>query len=82
MDAQHVIYLGNRKEIIDFSNFKETLSNEIKRLQKEQSSSQISLVLSLDKQVEYGPFLHLFSLAQECGLPIRLVYQTPDNERG
>ncbi len=82
MDAQHVIYLGNRKEIIDFSNFKETLSHEITRLQKEQPSSQISLVLSLDKQVEYGPFLHLFSLSQECGLPIRLVYQTPDTERG
>lgn len=76
MDAQHVLYLGTRKEIIDFTNFKEEVSIEIHRLQEENPSSQISLVLNVDKEVEYGPFLHLFSLAQECGLPIRLAYQT------
>lgn len=79
MDAQNVLYLGSKKQIIDFSNFKDEVSQEIRRMQSEHPSRIVNVVLSVDRQVEYGPFLHLFSLAQECGQPIRLVYQTPES---
>ena len=79
MDAQNVLYLGSKKQIIDFSNFKEEVGEEIQRMQAEHPSSEVNVVLSVDKKVEYGPFLHLFSLAQECGQPIRLIYQTPED---
>ncbi len=76
MDAQNVMYLGNHKEIIDFSNFKEEVDKEIQRITVLNPNSNVHLVLSVDKSVEYGPFLNLFSKAQECQLPIRLVYQS------
>ena len=33
-----------------------------------------TVVLSIDRRVEYGTFLRLFSLAQESGAKLRLVY--------
>lgn len=79
MDAQNVIYLGGSKQIIDFSNFKEEVNKEVKRMHQEHPNSQVNVVLSVDRRVEYGPFLHLFSLAQECNQPLRLVYQNPED---
>ncbi len=79
MDAQNVLYLGSKKQIIDFSNFREEIDGEIKRMQSEHPTSQVNIVLSVDRKVEYGPFLHLFSLAQESGQPIRLIYQNPED---
>lgn len=80
MDAQNVLYLGSKKEIIDFSNFKSEVCEEINRMHHEHPNSKVNLVLSVDRRVEYGPFLRLFSLAQECGQPIRLVYQNPEDQ--
>lgn len=82
MDAQNVIYLGRHKEIIDFTNFKDEIEKEAQRIQIENPNTKINLVLSVDKQVEYGPFLNLFALSQECQLPIRLVYQDPQDLDG
>lgn len=79
MDAQNVLYLGTKKQIIDFSNFKEEVEQELVRLQKDYPNNTINIVLSVDKKVEYGPFLHLFSIAQELGQPIRLIYQNPED---
>lgn len=79
MDAQNVLYLGSKKQIIDFSNFKDEVKAEIGRMQSEHPHKEVNVVLSVDRHVEYGPFLKLFSLAQECAQPIRLVYQTPES---
>ena len=38
MDAQNVLYLGSKKQIIDFSNFKEEVDGEIERMQSEHPS--------------------------------------------
>ncbi|NGX53679.1 MAG: hypothetical protein K1000chlam4_00396 [Chlamydiae bacterium] len=71
MDAQNVIYVGSKKEIVDLDSFKESLRHEI---QKHQADADTTVVLSIDRRVEYGAFLRLFSLAQESGSKLRLVY--------
>ncbi|NGX55283.1 MAG: hypothetical protein KR126chlam2_00914 [Chlamydiae bacterium] len=71
MDAQNVIYVGSKKEIVDLDSFKESLSHEI---QKHLADADTTVVLSIDRRVEYGAFLRLFSLAQESGSKLRLVY--------
>ncbi|NGX61428.1 MAG: hypothetical protein K940chlam9_00913 [Chlamydiae bacterium] len=75
MDAQNVIYVGSKKEIVDLSSFGESLSREVEKAKRLHPGCDTTLVLSLDKRVEYGDFLRLFSSAQETGLPLRLVYK-------
>ncbi|MDP1879605.1 MAG: biopolymer transporter ExbD [Parachlamydiaceae bacterium] len=74
MDAQHVIYLGSKKLIVDFSNLKEHLQDELIKL-KTLNQHEPTIVLSVDRRVDYGLFLRLFALTQECCSKIRLVYQ-------
>jgi biopolymer transport protein ExbD len=81
MDAQNVIYVGSKKAIVDLASLKSHLTEEIGHLKKQHPSINPTIVLSLDKKVEYGSFLRVFSLAQECGSKIRLVYQ-PSEEQG
>jgi biopolymer transport protein ExbD len=74
MDAQHVIYIGKNKEIVDLFSYKDHLTEEIKSL--EQSlKNEPSVILSVDRRVDYGTFLKLFSLTQECSPKVRLVYK-------
>lgn len=81
MDAQNVIYVGSRKEIVDFASLKEHVMGEIAYLKEHQPQIDLTLVLSIDRRVDYGSFLHLFSIAQECGQKIRLVYKSDDEPR-
>lgn len=74
MDAQNVIYVGSKKNIVDLNSLKSHLEDEIKVLQKLHAGLSPTIVLSIDKQVDYGAFLQLFSVAQECCSKIRLVY--------
>jgi biopolymer transport protein ExbD len=75
MDAENVIYLGSKKAIVDLSSLKQHLQQEIKKLQNLHQGETPSIVLSVDKKVEYGLFLKLFSIAQECCPNLRLVYK-------
>lgn len=74
MDAQHVIYLGSKKSIVDFLSLKESLQQEVGRLKHQNGGEEPTIVLSVDRRVDYGLFLKLFSIAQECCAKIRLVY--------
>lgn len=74
MDAHNVIYVGNKKEIVDLESFQESLSNEIEKSQTLYPGADTTVVLSIDRRVEYGDFLRLFSLVQEGGTKLRLVY--------
>lgn len=74
MDAQNVIYVGNRKEIVDLEGFQESLQSEIEKCQRAHPEGELSVVLSLDRHVEYGDFLRLFALAQQSGVKLRLMY--------
>ena len=78
MDAQHVIYLGSKKAIVDLVTLKDNLIHEIDLLKAQQGGNEPTLVISVDRRVEYGLFLKLFSIAQECCSKLRLVYQPID----
>jgi biopolymer transport protein ExbD len=78
MDAQNVIYLGSKKTIVDMTTLKEELQGQIESLTKLHKGVTPTVVLSVDKRVDYGSFLQLFSIAQEISPKIRLVYQTQE----
>jgi len=74
MDAQNVIYVGSKKEIVDLETFQESLKTEVDKCTKAHPGADLAVVLSLDRGVEYGDFLRLFSLAQQVGVKLRLMY--------
>jgi biopolymer transport protein ExbD len=80
MDAQHVIYLGHRKDIVDMLTVPSALKAEIARVKAEHPGIEPTVVLSVDRRVDYGSFLRLFSMAQECGSHVRLVYKPVGEE--
>ncbi len=75
MDVHNVIYLGSKKAIVDFISLKQHLQQEMQRLKKQQAGHEPTIVLNIDRRVEYGLFLKLFAIIQECCPHIRLVYQ-------
>jgi biopolymer transport protein ExbD len=75
MDAQHVIYLGSKKSIVDLSSLKQNLKQEIEYLKQQNGGHEPTIVLSVDRRVNYGLFLKIFAIAQECCARLRLVYQ-------
>lgn len=77
MDAQNVIYVGSKKTIVDLASLKNHLHDEIALLKKQYQGINPTIVLSVDRRVEYGSFLRLFSTTQETGHRVRLVYK-PD----
>jgi len=79
MDAQNVIYVGSKKAIVDLGSLKTHLSDEVANFKKNHPGANPTVVLSLDKRVEYGSFLRLFSIAQETGQRLRLVYRPDEN---
>jgi biopolymer transport protein ExbD len=79
MDAQNVIYVGSKKSIVDLGSLKGQLQEEIASLKKQHQNGNPTIVLSVDRRVEYGSFLRLFSTAQETGLRVRLVYRPDEN---
>jgi biopolymer transport protein ExbD len=79
MDAQHVIYLGSKKAIVDLSSLKEALQHELGHLKQQNGGQEPTIVLSIDRRVQYGVFLRLFAIAQECCSRLRLVYQPLDS---
>jgi biopolymer transport protein ExbD len=74
MDAQNVIYVGSKKAIVDLASLKATVLEEIAQLKQQHSGITPTVVISVDRRVEYGIFLRLFSLIQECCPKVRLVY--------
>lgn len=75
MDAQHVIYLGSKKRIVDLGSLKEHVQQEIARLKQQNGGHEPTIVLNIDRRVDYGVFFKLFAHVQECCSHIRLVYQ-------
>ncbi len=75
MDSDHVIYLGSKKEIIDMASVKERLKEHIAAMREDHPNSMPTIVLSIDRRVDYGQFLKLFSEVQECGVRIRLAFK-------
>lgn len=80
MDAQNVIYVGSKKAIVDLASVKKQLSDEIENLRSQHAHITPTIVLSVDRRVDYGSFLRLFSMVQETSPRIRLVYQPEENQ--
>lgn len=80
VDAQNVIYVGSKKEIVDLESFQESLQREIQKTLTGRSGADTTIVLSIDRRVEYGVFLRLFSLAQATKAKLRLVYHDNSSE--
>lgn len=78
MDAHNVVYVGSKKAIIDLGSLQEAVGEEVEKLKLEGGTSKPTLVLSVDKRVNYDTFLKLFSRAMEIGLPLRLSYKSDD----
>jgi biopolymer transport protein ExbD len=79
MDAQNVLYVGSKKMIVDLSSLKEAVSDEIAQLKKQHANIEPTVVVSVDRRVDYGSFLKVFSLVQESGPRIRLVYKPAED---
>lgn len=80
MDAQQVIYVGSKKAIVDLASLKQQLTDEIAQLKRQHNQIEPTVVVSVDRRVEYGAFLRLFSIVQECCGKIRLVYTKAEEE--
>lgn len=81
MDAQNVIYVGSKKLIVDLGSVKSTLLEEVGILKKQYGNIDPTVVVSVDRRVEYGSFLKLFSTVQECCPRVRLVYKPSDEQQ-
>lgn len=81
MDAQQVIYVGDKQEIVDPSELKQFLLKEIELLKHYHPKRRITTVLNIDRHTDYGSFLHIFSLVREISPAIRLVYKKPYREQ-
>ncbi len=75
MDAQNVIYVGSKKAIVDWGSLKTQLNEEVNQLKRQYGNIDPTVVVSIDRRVEYGSFLRLFSIVQECCPRLRLVYK-------
>jgi biopolymer transport protein ExbD len=75
MDRDHVIYLGSKKEIVDMGSVQTRLKELIQAMQKEHPTCTPTIVLSIDRRVDYEQFLRLFSQVKECSPRIRLAFK-------
>ena len=80
MDAQNVIYVGSKKDIVDLTSLKSHLLGELDQLKRQYAELIPTVVLSVDRRVEYGSFLRVFSIAQECCPRLRLVYRPAETQ--
>lgn len=74
VDAQNVIYVGSKKAIVDFTSLVQAVTEELDLLKSYHLSLSPTIVLSVDRRVEYEVFLKVFSLLQQTKERIRLVY--------
>ena len=79
MDKDQVIYVGSKKEIIDLSSLESTLSRYIDMWKAEHQGVTPTVVLSIDKRVEYQTFLQLFSQVVKTTPKVRLAFKSDDD---
>ena len=75
MDRDQVIYVGSKRDIVDMGSVKSFLLDQIQALKNQYPDCHPTVVLSVDRRVDYGAFLRLFSQVQECTPRIRLAFK-------
>ena len=78
MDKDQVIYVGSRKEIIDLASLGETLAKHMSLWKEAHRGSTPTVVLSIDRRVEYDMFLRLFHEVMKKSPKIRLAYKADE----
>jgi biopolymer transport protein ExbD len=85
MDKDQVIYIGSKKEIVDLSSLGESLKKHIIFWQEVHQGATPTVMLSIDRRIEYDIFLRLFHEVAKTSPKIRLAYKAeegiaPDKE--
>ena len=76
MDKDQVIYIGSKKEIVDLSSLSTTLNKYIELWKTAHQGSSPTIVLSVDRRIEYQVFLQLFSQIAKTTPKIRLAFKS------
>ena len=76
MDKDQVIYMGSKKEIVDLMSLKETLQKHVTLWRERNNIVTPIVVLSVDRRVDYGIFLRLFSEVVKVAPKVRLAFRT------
>ena len=80
MDQDQVIYIGSKKEIVDLTSLEVRLTQYISKWQEQHKGVTPTVVLSIDKRVEYQNFLELFSRIVKTTPKIRLAFKSDVDE--
>ena len=76
MDKDQVIYIGSKKEIVDLMSLKEALQKHVTLWRERNNNVTPTVVLSVDRRVDYGIFLRLFSEVVKVAPKVRLAFRT------
>ena len=74
MDQNKQIFIGQQREMITLKELPQSLRSQLSLLRKLTPHIKPTIVLNIDRHVDYGTFLKLFYEVQELGLTIRLAY--------
>ena len=85
MDKDQVIYVGSKKEIVDLASLGEKLKKHMALWEKAHEGATPTVVLSIDKRLEYDVFFRLLNEVIQVSSKVRLAYTTdepiaPDKE--
>jgi len=78
MDKDQVIYVGSKKKIVDLMSLKEELQTHISLWKEHFHGVTPTVVLSVDRRVQYETFLRLFSEVVKTVPRVRLAFRTDD----
>ncbi len=76
MDKDQVIYIGSKKEIVDLSSLPSTLNRYIDLWKDKYGGASPTVVLSVDRRIEYQTFLQLFSQVAKTTPKVRLAFKS------
>ncbi len=80
VDKDQVIYVGSRKEIVDLMSVRDVLQRHITNWQQAHHNTLPTVVLSIDRRVDYEMFLRLFSEVVKAAPRVRLAYRTEESK--
>lgn len=79
MDKDQVIYLGSKKEIVDLSSLEASLHRTVQLWKENHNGQAPTIVLSIDRRVEYQIFLQLLSHVLPTSPNIRLAFKSDED---
>jgi biopolymer transport protein ExbD len=76
MDKDQVIYVGSKKQIVDLMSLKDVLAKHITAWKEAHQNVTPTVVLSVDRRLDYEVFLRLFSEVVKTAPRVRLAFKT------